>query len=131
MRKYLILAMAICIVSCGKPEPQAEQVPADNELVGTKWMTTGLNSIMSLLQGGTWYEWFEFTSNTTLDCYWTDADNHVIESDGELTYTFSYPELFVTDSEGETDKYLFQDKRSFTFVKDDGELNTRIVFYKQ
>lgn len=125
MRKIVsALLAAICLAGCGKGEPE-------NELVGTKWMTKSYSAFMSTLLGGTWNKWYEFTSNYTLDCYWTDASNNIIRSDGEQTYTYNYPDITITDAKGEETSFQFKDKRSFVLVKIDGTLNTSVTFYKQ
>lgn len=126
MKKVLLIMLSVlCLAGCNK-----EKTPENNDLVGTKWMTTGYSSYMSLIFGGTWNKWYEFTSNNTLDCYWTDKNGNIIDSDGEMSYTYEYPNLSVQDGDTKMD-YQFQDKRTFVVVKVDGTLNKSVTFYKQ
>lgn len=129
MKKVLAIAVSIlCLAGCNKSQ---ETINNNNELVGTKWMTTGYSSMMSILLGGTWNKWYEFTSNSTLDCYWTDAHGNIIDSDGEFNYTYNYPDLIVTEKDSEITKYVFQDKRSFSYIRPDGSINKQITFFRQ
>ena len=119
-RLLAILALAVILVGCEK----------NNDLVGTKWMTTGFSSFMRLIYGGTWNYWYEFTSNDEVYCYWTDASGNVIDSEGDFQYVYDYPTLVVHTKSG-VDSYTFNDKHSFTYIKPDGELNKAITFHKQ
>lgn len=119
-RLLTILALAIALVGCEK----------NNDLVGTKWMTTGYSSFMKILYGGTWNRWFEFTTNDEVYCYWTDASGNVIDSDGDFYYEYDYPTLVIHASP-DVETYTFNDRHSFTYVKPDGTLNKSMTYHKQ
>lgn len=123
-----IIAFALLGILLSGCEKDADK---NNDLVGTKWMTTGYSPYMSFLLGGTWNKWYEFTSNTTLDCYWTDNNGNIIDSDGEMTYSYDFPSLSVTEKDGGVSKFQFQDKRSFYLITIDGTPNKSVCFYKQ
>lgn len=126
MRKFLVALMALAIVSCGKQNTEPE---LDSRLVGTSYKTTSV-SVMSIF--GYAGHVYEFNTTTSGIAYWVGKDGKQNGSDGEFTYTLTYPNLKIKkkNSKGETvvDDLLFQDQRTFYREYADG---TKVTYYKQ
>lgn len=117
MRKVLaILALAmLTIVSCQK-DPETAPVEKNNDLVGTKWVTSDF--ARQLLFGGNPMMTYEFIDNTHVDIYTTD-NNTVVDFDETTTYDYDFPKLVVhqhaTDGVDNAYEYEFKDK--YTIVR--------------
>jgi len=125
MKRIILTAFAVIalLAGCEKAERGS-----DNFLVGTSYRTDGYKAIMGALFGYT-YNVFEFSTDSEGTAYWTNASGAQNGTDGEFTYVLDYPNLSVT-KKGETTKYVFKDRRTFVFLKDDGTQNTMITYYK-
>lgn len=125
MKRIILTAFAVIalLVGCEKAERGS-----DNFLVGTSYQTDGYAPLMGSLFGYI-YNVFEFSTDSEGISYWTNADGVQKGTDGAFTYVLDYPNLSVT-SDGETTKYVFKDKRTFVYLKDDGTQNTMITYYK-
>ena len=127
MKKIFTIALAVlCLAGCNK-----ESGPkADDRLVGTTFRTDAYKSLMGPLYGYQ-YHLYEFTSVSDGVAYWADKNGNQNGSDGNFTYRLEYPDLYVTDKNGEQTHFQFIDSRSFSLVKTDGTMNKSFTYYKQ
>ena len=127
MRKIVLVALAmVCLAGCNKENG----LKVDDRLVGTTFRTDAYKSLMGPLYGYQ-YHLFDFTSTSDGVAYWADKNGNQNGSDGNITYRLEYPELFITDDEGQETHFRFIDARSFSLVKVDGTLNNSFTYYKQ
>lgn len=86
MKRILIaLTALLAITSCSK-EPS-------NDLVGTKWETTGFTLIDAMM--GWKYHIYEFLDSEKVDSYWLDRNGKVASFDGTYKYIIAEPYVFI------------------------------------
>lgn len=125
MKKFILLFALLMpiFLGCGKEDK------ADSRLAGTSYRTDGFKAVMQPIWGY-YYHVLEFSTSTAGIAYWTDKNGNQNGTDGEFTYTLTYPDLYVTFKD-EVRHYTFSDARTFVYIKDDGTPNTMLKYYKQ
>ena len=124
MKKFLLLLAALTIlVGCSKDDGKN-----DNRLAGSSFRTDGYKTVMSFW--GYHYHVIEFSTNSSGVAYWTDKSGKQNGSDGDFTYSLSYPDLYITKDDGTKEHYRFKDSRSFVYIKDDGNPNNLLEYFK-
>lgn len=100
----------------------------DTRLVGTKWTTVDV--VEGWFSGGTSYHTYEFTSASNGSIY-TTKNGNVIETYGDFTYVLVYPNISITDDEGDIYKYTFKDSRTMVVYNTTNEYGSYQKYIKQ
>ena len=113
----VIIATVVMFVGCQKEE--------SNELVGTRWETTGFAALMEGIWGYR-YHVYEFIDNNNVDSYWLDKNGKLVNYDEQCTYTIDPPFVIITHSADDVRTLEQKDKMTMVVTT-----NTSIKYLKQ
>ena len=116
MKKIILATMLLILVACSKD-------PA-NELIGTKWETTGFYMIDALV--GWKYHIYEFIDETNVDSYWLDRNGKVASFEGTYRYTIEEPYVIIEHDADDVRKLEMINKMTMVATT-----NTSIKYIKQ
>lgn len=123
MKKVLfLLLMVTAFVACSDDDDKKE---VDNQLVGTTWLWE--NYIFGLVNGGTWYQIIQFTSNNTYTTFYKKEDGTIKNKEEGCKYEYQKTKVTLYTSDGEKwNTFIFKGNNKMY-----PETNEDVLFEKQ
>lgn len=122
MKKVLLLLLMVAaFVACSKDDEKE----IDNKLVGTTWAWE--NYMFGLINGGTWYQIIQFTSNETYTSFYKKEDGTIKNKEEGCKYEYQDTKVTLYKSDGEEWNTFIFDGNNKMYP----ETNEDVVFEKQ
>ena len=119
---FLLLLSVLILSGCSKAD-------GGKSLEGSAFQSDAYSAMFYTLLGY-YYHVFEFETKSSGVAYWADKNGRQNGSDGNFTYTYEHPDLYITNKSGK-EHYVFIDSRTFVMVSDSGEQLKTIKYYKR